>query len=47
MILVTLTRARSLDARARAWLLLVLPTMHGAWGWGFLTSRKALARASR
>ncbi|WP_460932119.1 glycosyltransferase family 2 protein [Phycicoccus ginsengisoli] len=28
-----------LHPRDRAWLPLVLPTMHLAWGWGFLTSR--------
>jgi succinoglycan biosynthesis protein ExoA len=33
---------RSLPVRARAWLPLVLATMHGAWGFGFLTSRKGL-----
>ncbi|HYJ77163.1 MAG TPA: glycosyltransferase family 2 protein [Actinomycetes bacterium] len=33
---------RSLPVRARAWLPVVLATMHGAWGYGFLTSRKGL-----
>jgi succinoglycan biosynthesis protein ExoA len=38
---------RSLPARARAWLPVVLATMHGAWGYGFLTSRKGLRGAGR
>jgi hypothetical protein len=33
---------RGLPVRARAWLPVVLATMHGAWGFGFLTSRKGL-----
>jgi hypothetical protein len=28
-----------LSGRERALLPLILPTMHLAWGWGFLTSR--------
>lgn len=28
-----------LELRDRAWMPVVLPTMHLAWGWGFLTSR--------
>lgn len=28
-----------LEARDRAWLPVILPTMHLAWGWGFLSSR--------
>ena len=40
VVLATLTRPRSLDGRARLWLLVVFPTMHGSWGWGFLTSRR-------
>jgi succinoglycan biosynthesis protein ExoA len=34
---------RRLEWRARAWLPLVLPTMHGSWAIGFLTSPRALA----
>jgi glycosyltransferase involved in cell wall biosynthesis len=37
---------RGLPPRSRAWLPLVLATMHGAWGIGFLTSPRAL-RAPR
>ena len=37
---------RGLPPRSRAWLPLVLATMHGAWGVGFLTSPRAL-RAPR
>jgi hypothetical protein len=33
---------RDLPGRARAWLPLVLATMHGSWGVGFLTSPRAL-----
>ena len=33
---------RGLPPRSRAWLPLVLATMHGAWGVGFLTSPRAL-----
>lgn len=33
---------RSLPPRARGWLPLVLATMHGAWGFGFLSSRTGL-----
>jgi len=33
---------RDLPSRARAWLPLVLATMHGAWGVGFLSSSKSL-----
>lgn len=33
---------RDLSPRARAWLPLVLATMHGAWGVGFLTSARSL-----
>jgi glycosyltransferase involved in cell wall biosynthesis len=33
---------RRLPPRSRAWLPLVLATMHGAWGVGFLTSPRAL-----
>ena len=33
---------RRLPGRARAWLPLVLATMHGAWGIGFLTSPRGL-----
>jgi hypothetical protein len=38
---------RDLPPRARAWLPLVLATMHGAWGVGFLTSPRALRTSSR
>jgi succinoglycan biosynthesis protein ExoA len=33
---------RGLPPRARAWLPLVLATMHGAWGFGFLSSPRGL-----
>jgi succinoglycan biosynthesis protein ExoA len=33
---------RSLPPKARAWLPLVLATMHGAWGFGFLSSHPGL-----
>jgi glycosyltransferase involved in cell wall biosynthesis len=33
---------RGLPARARAWLPVVLATMHGAWGYGFLSSPPGL-----
>jgi hypothetical protein len=33
---------RDLPARARAWLPLVLATMHFSWGVGFLTSSRSL-----
>ena len=33
---------RGLPGRARAWLPVVLATMHGSWGLGFLTSRRSL-----
>lgn len=46
VVLATLTRPRSLDGRARLWLLVVFPTMHGSWGWGFLTSRRRLLPGS-
>jgi glycosyltransferase involved in cell wall biosynthesis len=36
---------RGLPPRSRAWLPLVLATMHGAWGVGFLTSPRSLRRA--
>jgi Glycosyl transferase family 2 len=38
---------RGLSARAWAWLPLVYPTMHGAWGVGFLTSPPALGRGAK
>jgi glycosyltransferase involved in cell wall biosynthesis len=37
---------RGLPPRSRAWLPLVLATMHGAWGVGFLTSPRALRAPS-
>ena len=36
-------RDARLEPRDRWWLPLVLPTMHLAWGWGFLTSRVRIA----
>ena len=33
---------RRLPWRERAWLPVVLPTMHMSWGWGFLTSPRSL-----
>jgi hypothetical protein len=33
---------RGLPPRVKAWLPLVLATMHGSWGVGFLTSRRSL-----
>ncbi len=36
---------RDLPPKARAWLPVVLATMHGAWGIGFLTSPRDLRRA--
>jgi succinoglycan biosynthesis protein ExoA len=38
---------RGLPARAWAWLPVVYPTMHGAWGAGFLTSPPALGRGAK
>ena len=38
---------RGLPARSRAWLPVVLATMHGAWGVGFLTSPRRLRSAGR
>ena len=34
-----------LEPRDRAWLPVILPTMHLAWGWGFLTSRVRIEQA--
>jgi glycosyltransferase involved in cell wall biosynthesis len=39
--------ARGQSARVRALLLVVFPTMHLCWGWGFLTSRRRLVPAPR
>jgi succinoglycan biosynthesis protein ExoA len=36
-----------LAPKARAWLPVVLATMHGSWGWGFLTSSRRLRRPER
>ena len=36
-----------LPPRSRAWLPVVLATMHGSWGWGFLTSSPHLRRSGR
>ena len=38
---------RDLPLRSRAWLPVVLATMHGAWGVGFLTSPRRLRSAGR
>jgi hypothetical protein len=38
---------RDLPGRARAWLPLVLATMHVSWGVGFLTSARSLRTPGR
>ncbi len=38
----SLVTGRGLPTRVKAWLPVVLATMHGAWGLGFLTSRRSL-----
>ena len=45
-VLVGVVAARGLRPAIRARLLLVYPTMHLSWGWGFLTSRERLAASS-
>jgi glycosyltransferase involved in cell wall biosynthesis len=44
VLLGSLREGRGLPVRARAWLPVALGTMHMCWGWGFLTSPRALAR---
>jgi len=44
VLLGSLREGRGLSLRSRAWLPVVLATMHMSWGWGFLTSPRSLAR---